>query len=322
MSPTGILGSIFTEEVIKKWRIHPSTSKALSHRIDVITASGPEPSDDFMACKLKYWRAQKAAWEAYITAAHACGFFDDDDGRDLIKRITGIDDDNFRSALAECKACWFFAGKLHYKVIPRPFGRNGRKLDLLVQIGDSSLYVEVKAPYKEFDEEGFWDDDFVKISSCVGQANKQFAKRKDNILFIAPELRFKLYYSRYNLIKALYGRKGISIVFNNTTGEAIGDPYPVFNPNGRFLNRILTNGKLGTPGYTRLGAVVSFEEAYGKSQLPSKPDLDDKIWIYHKVLVAHNPFASNPISKEIWRDCIQLVPENNTMRWTDNYNTP
>ena len=82
---------VFTPAVVAKLRRVKTPSPALSCRLRVLAADGLGPDHSL--------RAYKSAWEVYLLAAFVCGLFGGDHGTDLRARLTGIDDDNFRSAL-------------------------------------------------------------------------------------------------------------------------------------------------------------------------------------------------------------------------------
>jgi hypothetical protein len=82
------------------------------------------------------FRSLRAAWWSYIVHADAVGLVDDD----LRQRLTSVDDDAFRGALAECQTCSFFDHKLGIH-LRRHHGAGGDFDD------GAELRVEVKAPY-------------------------------------------------------------------------------------------------------------------------------------------------------------------------------
>jgi hypothetical protein len=100
MVPAEPLWNVFTREVIANLRQIRSPSQRLQTRLRILDAGGLNPSP--LNCEL---RAYKAAWEVYLTAAFAIGLFDGPYGVELRARLTGIDDDNFFSAIATTVAC-------------------------------------------------------------------------------------------------------------------------------------------------------------------------------------------------------------------------
>jgi hypothetical protein len=117
-------------------------------------AGGLNPSTENQAL-----RAYKSAWEVYLFAAFACGLFDGDHGKDLRARLTGVDDDSFRSAMSECLAAWYVAGHLKLAITPRPEGRPGHPLEFAITHRDGDINVEVKAPHRAVTTTFWWGDD-------------------------------------------------------------------------------------------------------------------------------------------------------------------
>jgi len=314
--PRDPLKAVFDETVMGRLASVKSPSKRLQDRLEVLTACGPMPSDKVARHRLGWLRARKAAWEAYLTAAFACGMFEGNQGNDLRGRLVGKNDTNFRAAMAECMACWFFAGKLQLPVVPKPAGRKRRELDLLIGCEDGDIRVEVKAAYRETPEDYCWGDDADAIARCLGYANKQFPSEGRNILVIVPDLKWPVHADRRQLIHALIGEEAITLTINRRTGDAVGEPQSRFVPDGSFLKRKRDDGRNlkqdGRPAYTRVGAVVSIEGT------PVEQDsCPMNTWIEHKVLVAHNPYATNPIPQDMWQDYPQLVKQDDRLVWTD-----
>ena len=124
--PIDVLRDVFTPEVRQAWQAKPTDE--LIDRLIVLCDCGPYPSDPFAAYDLRCWRARKAAWEAYLFTAFACGMFEGDRGKDLRARLRSRNADDFRAAVAECQACWFLAGKMKLSVAPSAVGGEARTL--------------------------------------------------------------------------------------------------------------------------------------------------------------------------------------------------
>src|SRR5262249_45427473 len=152
-------------------------TELLSFRLRVLAAGGLNPSVDNQTR-----RAYKSAWEVYLQAAFACGLFEGQHGADLRARLTGVDDDNFRSAMSECLAVWYLAGRLKLPIAPRPEGRPGRPLEFLIDHPQGEINVEVKAPYRPITGNFWWGDDSDALQAALYQANKQFKKDARNLL--------------------------------------------------------------------------------------------------------------------------------------------
>jgi hypothetical protein len=186
--PSEPLWAIFTPEAIMTLRRVNSPSTELDFRLAVLTAGGldPEPLN-------RRLRAYKAAWEIYLLAAFACGLFEGEHGRDLRARLTGIDDHNFRSALSECLVAWYLTRCRRLRITPRPEGKNGRRLEFAIELDDSEIKVEVKAPYRPISSNFWWGDDADLLENALREANKQFSPSNLNLLVMAPQLRLPIF---------------------------------------------------------------------------------------------------------------------------------
>jgi hypothetical protein len=248
-------------------------------RLRVLEACGPYPSDPVRAADLRYFRARKAAWHAYLFTAYACGMFEGNKGKDLLGRLRSMEDDDFRAAMAECMACWFLAGRMKLPVDACAPGRDGKNLEMRVLVDGKWTGVEVKAPFREKPKPppgrsavAWFGDDADKIEQSMEAANKQFADDRPNLLVIVPILRKPLFSSRHDVVKAAYGQSRITWAVDTRADEAVhtradeaAGPIEVkFFPEGKFLNPNLPNGKAikpdGFPAYQRIGALLCLEE--------------------------------------------------------------
>lgn len=310
--PPNPLKEVFNADSLRRLRSYTSRSKQLDLRLKVLTASGPYPREPSSAHVLENCRALKAAWDTYIHAAYACGLMKGSDGNDRLARLRDTDDENFRSALAECQACWYFSGKLRLSVEPPPPAKGGRRPDLVVHLPSGPAFVEVKAPYKDPPTERTWcGDDADTLAGCVDEANGQFKKNGINILCIVPSLRIPVYGSRYQLLRAFIAEEKIQVPLNLNTGEMTGPARSIFSPDGKFLSLRYKSGR--DTAFRRVGAVVSIEGW----PVTRNTNIHPRTHIEHKVLVLHNPFAHHPIPENIWGDSPQFVQKDGTMSWTD-----
>jgi len=351
--PTDPLREVFTYRVLNSWRESQAPSPELVFRLGIVEVCGPYPCDLRKADSLRTLRALKAAWEAYLLAAFTCGMFAGEKRKDLLGRLRGVDDDGFRSAMAECMACWFFSGRMKLPVAPQAPGRGRKNLDMWISTQDGGIAVEAKAPFREAPMPppgrsiGCWvADDSEKIAQCLEAANRQFDKNGPNLLVIAPRLLVRMFSERQDLAKAIYGESKITVPINVQTGEP-GPTDVKFFPDGKFLNTVRPGGKPlkadGLPGYRRISAVVTIEEKIvEKHPYPSPFALldrehlaeiwpmwkrenrlhystDNMKWVEHDVLVLHNPFAYHPVSPEMWKRFPQFVEVYGEMKWTDRY---
>ena len=341
--PKDVLRDVFTPAVRQKWRAKPTDE--LIRRLEILTACGPYPSDPATADELRHNRARKAAREAYLYTAFACGFFSGHRGNDLRRRLASRGTEEFLAAMAECMTCWFLAGKHKFPLSSEAPGRNARNLDMRISFGTLDAGVEVKAPYREPPTERAWHgDDSDKIVQAMDAANKQFADDRPNILCLVPRLRRTIYKRRSNLLRASFGQSKITWNVNFHTGQS-GPTKVKFFPDGRFLNTRKPKGgplkRDGLPAYRRISAIVCIEETIverypfpdsmallDEGQLAQlwplwertcdlHFSLDNRMWIEHHVLVLHNPYAYHAISHELFCRYPQLVPVGEKMQWTD-----
>lgn len=341
--PRDPLKRLFTPDVLQSWRRRPT--EELEHRLNILSVCGPMPSEPRRATEVMYLRARKAAWDTYLYTAFACGMFEGERGNDLRARLTSRNGDNFRGAMTECQACWLFAGKIKLCVAPIAAGRNGRNLDLGLQLAEQEVGVEVKAPYRETPQGGIsLGDDSDKIRQTLDSANHQFSDDRPNIIVLVPYLRWPLFTHRHDLLKAAFGQSKLTWSVNVQTGDG-GPAESKFFPDGKFLNAERPGGAPlkpdGLPAYRRISLVLCVEESLTeKYPFPNPCDLldlkrrsdigpswehardlhfsgENEARIEHNVLVVHNPHAYHQLGQEIWKDYPQLVPSGDVMIWTD-----
>jgi hypothetical protein len=304
--PTDPLRHVFNEEVLARLRLKAAVSDDIAYRLKVLTASGTNDSDYWLNLEIRYLRAHRAAWDTYLYAAFACGLFEGDDGKELLARIVSESDDNFRSAMAECMACWVFSGKYKMDIECRPLGQKNHKLEFKAMTQSQDFYVEVKAPFRERPNHIWKGDDSDLIEKRLAEASKQFKKDECNILVIVPSLRTPVYSRRGQLIKALYGEEVFTGPVDTEKGVVSGPLTTMFMPVGRLL-RIWGEDKL--PRHKRISAVLTIEERYRESANP--------IYIDHNILVLHNPNAKMPCDSRIWGSIPQFVQCDGDMKWSD-----
>jgi len=308
MPPADALRAVFSGEVLRYLHETPNPTSHLSERLSILTACGPYPLDPDIAQRLRWLRSRRAAWEAYLTAAFASGLLDGAHGCDVRARLTGRDDDNFRSALAECLVCWFIAAKLKLPVAPWPAGRPGKVPDLLVNPGEDEITIEVKAPYvPPPNGRAWWGDCAAELAECIDSANAQFEQGRRNVLAIVPKLRDSVYHARYQLIRAFYGEHKFMVPLSRDTTTDFAARTRFF-PEGKFLKR------WPEPRFTRTSAVLcleEYDEEFGENTAFYR------IWTEHRCLLLHNPHSSQPIQRDLCPCCPQFVKVQDTMIWTD-----
>jgi hypothetical protein len=288
---------VFSADVLTKLKEGRDSSKELQARLDILTASGPLPLDRFKAYDERYVRARKARWEAYLDAASACGLLTGDVGADVRGRLTGTNDDHFRSAMAECMACWFFLAQLKLSVAHRGLGRPGRIPDLCVRSDTLSVTVEVKAPYSPPPDGAMRGNYSRRLADTIDQANKQFAEGAPNVLVVVTNTDNQFFGSRVDLVRAFIGEDEL---------------WEGVMPSPRW--KVSKVWDKGAPRFTRVGAVVRLRE-----QLELCGGVSEPVYttVEPRWVVLHNPFCPVPIPTDIWGDCPQLLVDGDVVRWTD-----
>jgi hypothetical protein len=252
----------------------------------------------------------RATWANYLLGAEACGLLDDPD---VIARLTGDDDDGFRSALAECAAAWFLK-ELGFGVKARPDPPQSRGVDLLGVLDELNVYVEVKAPYVPRPTRWAGDDADVLVKCIKDAGNDQFKRGRANILMLVPALRMEIHNNREQLLKATIGQHGLAVPI------ALDDappppPHGIFLQTGKLARPRITREGAFTTDLTRISAVMSLEPRFRHVS----NDLTD---VLHSAIVVHNPFARVPIAPSSFRDLPQWVNGDGKMWWTDGYTGP
>ena len=184
--------------------------------------------------------------------------------------------------------------------------------DLSIRTADGDITVEVKAPYEPSlppTYAGAVGSSAPLLAACLDEANRQFSKGCRNVLVLVPHTT-RGFPERRELIEAFFGNHKIVVPLDLEHGEVRGsEARSEFFPDGRFL-------KLwgAAPRFTRTSAILCLGETHELE--PSGP-LPQNIWVDHHWLVLHNPFCLNPVGRETWGACPQLVRDGEVMRWTD-----
>jgi hypothetical protein len=302
--PREPLWDVFTPEIVDALRRIPNPSGALKLRVRVLDAGGLNPSD-----LNRTLRAYKSAWEVYLHAAFACGLFEGNHGIELRARLTGGDDDNFRSAMSECLVAWFLAGRLKLKLTARPEGRSGRPLELMIKLPNGDISVEVKAPHRPVTDTFWWGDDSDLLESALNKANKQFAKGVRNLLVLVPSLRLPIGDRwRVPLERAFVGETVIHIPLDPEAGGPAGPTTFPFKQSGK-LTRVWPRDDPGgfkfEPRFTRIGAVISLSEYIDGEE------------VKHRALMVRNPNAMVPLPRDQWRGIPEFANQSGQWRWSD-----
>jgi hypothetical protein len=304
--PSEPLWAIFTPDALRQLSLIGNPSNELTLRLQVLAAGGLNSHNQ----RGQALRAYKAAWEVYLFAAFACGLFDGLHGADLRSRLTGTDDDNFRSAMSECIAAWYLAGKRKLPIEPRPQGRPGHPLEFVVGLADGGINVEVKAPYRPITSNFWWGDDADALQSVLHSANKQFAAGQRNLLIVVPRLRADVFGSfRVPIERAFIGETVIQIPIDKRTGGPAGPTTFPFKPSGDFAKKWRSgapDSPQHTPRHTRVGAALFLGEYVDGRE------------VKHNALVVRNPNAAVPLPNNLWQGIPEFSCEQGQWRWSDH----
>jgi hypothetical protein len=296
--PPDPLRAVFTNEVIANLSARQNPTDQLTHRLKVLRTDGQQPG--FFAQRR---RALKAAWDTYLHAGFALGLFHGEQGSELLSRLTGPDDDSFRSGMSECLAAWYLAGPLKLTVEPRPEGRPGHPLEFVIRHSDGDIYVEVKSPYRALPEGVFSGDDSDMLVAGLREANKQFAKSAKNLLVLVPQMRVPVMLdNRTPLEKAFIGETMINVPIDMRTGGPAGPVTFPFQERGH-----LTRSGKEPPRFTRVGGVLYLGEMFS----------EDNRSIDHLALLVYNPNALSNLPRDIWRDTRFFSRHADQWAWSD-----
>jgi hypothetical protein len=297
--PSDPFRAVFTEDVIARLQSRQNPSDQLQHRLKVFAADGQQPG--LYAVRR---RSLKAAWDVYLHAAFVLGLFEGEHGTELLSRLTGVDDESFRSGMSECLAAWYLAGPLGLKVEPRPEGRPGHPLEFVIRHPDGDISVEVKAPYRPMLSEGFvWFDDSDMLVGTLREANKQFAKNSKNLLILIPQMSVQITEDfRSPLEKAFIGETMITVPIDPKTGGPAGPVTYPFQERGQ-----LTRSGKEPPRFTRVSGVLYLGEMFS----------GDYRSIEHLALLVYNPNAPLSLPSDIWKDTRFFSRQGDQWAWSD-----
>jgi len=313
MNAPDVLATVFTPAVMDRFANQREPSETASARLKILSAADVDGVDEGTRRYNRLLCARRDAWREYLTSASHHGVLDGD----VIARLTGTDDDNFRSALSECMGCWLLTGPLGLTLRARPAGRDRAVIDLGVQQPDGDINIEVKSPYAPVPQASTWwgGDHSHLLEGALNEANRQFPKDGKNVLMIVPLVEMPILAGRAPFINAFYGDDRIVFTVDRVTGREVGEPENRFITDGKFL-KLWPKEPRDTrePRYTRVGAVVRLREGYRETG-----DGDDfRVTVTRHWFVLHNPNSPQPIPTGMWGDCPQFVEDGDVMRWTDD----
>ncbi len=246
------------------------------------------------------YKLKRERWARWVASAVSAGMFEEPYGTELKSRLTGIDEDGFRSALAECMTCWAFSSELQLQLVPRPSGRGGRVLEFGIRRQEGDVGLEVKSPRFP----GFGDGEHqttlsrnrlhtylaaVAMRAALRSANRQFVRARRNVLVIGlPEIQPlpSIVPEGWTtaLIRAFYGEK-------RETDMQAGFDTARLVEEGNFLRQLG-----GSARFTRISAVVGLAEFACGSDL--------------QALVLHNPYSQNPLEASMLGMWTQFMVKN------------
>ena len=298
---------LFTSDVLERLAglerpLAAINGRDIAERHRILTSRGPAGTANE--------RAILDTWSNYVAVGERCGLLD----ADVVARLTGDNDNDFRSGLSECAAAWFLSDQLGVEVRPRPDPPTGRGVDLLAVRDQGEVYVEVKAPYVERPPRHWAGDDADRLVHCIREAADQFRPDRANLVFLVPILRAEVFLDRGQLLKAAIGEP-VWVVPVALDDSPASPSHIDFRQNGR-LARLHHNRQDGSffTQHTRVSAVISLEHRWRYR--------DERDELTHSVVVVHNPFATVPIEPAFFGDAPQWVRTGDTMGWNDDYQGP
>jgi hypothetical protein len=304
-----VLRDIFTDEIVERLGKCGANLPSAEFRRRVLSLPDePIGQHHPAACERQLYESVRERWKRWIASAISAGLFQGSHGAELRNRLTGIDDDGFRSALAECMTCWALSSELGLQVQPRPSGRRGRVLEFAVRTSQGEIDFEVKSPRlrssthfgPEPEGSPVATDVYcaaLAMRAALRYANRQFAAARRNILVIAlPEIEQgsaavpgKTWPA--SLIRAFYGDQR---VITSLPGSAATQ----FVAKGNLLER-----PGGVPRFTRTSAVIGLLDSWSRPRL--------------RAAVLHNPCSQKPVDYSIfgeWRQFGALEGEIRCLR--------
>jgi len=325
--PDDPLDKLFTPEIVKRLQSETNPSEGLVGRLHVVAPWNPyEDPKIHESLQEKAYRKRelvRSIWNGYLRSAWECGFFGDPHGKELRTRLTGKDDENFRSAMDECMTCWLFHSLQGFDVAPYPKGRKSGQLEMIVSLPDGDAFVEVKSPEDRQVHvsvetplsadpseraEMFQKIDGARLDGCFEEASKQFDSGRRNILVFCPHFDFDVWFDRNRMIEPLYGEWTYKFYVSEDPSVPPREGESYIAPVGRFTKYYSDRGG---PRHTRISLAVSIEWFFAK-------DLSS---VEHNVIVVPNHYAACPIDVSGWKDCVRLLIEerNGTLllSWSD-----
>lgn len=326
-----ILSEIFTDRIVERLRKSAADSLDVDFRFRVLSLADTNIAYSNSAPEQQLYFRTRQRWNLWIAAAASAGLFEQPHGPELRSRLTGVDSNGFRSALAECMTCWALSSELGLQIQPRPCGRDGRILEFAADTPQGEVFFEVKSPRfrgsalftSETDTmrsaaepvsrtpesaEGkrvremrtYKDSGALRVYSAalamraaLRAANRQFAPARRNILVLAsPQI--------HSCSDALYEQWPASLV-----RAFYGEHHVMTTESDAGASQLSTEGNFlkqpgGVPRYTRISAAIGLQDLRFCSRV--------------QAAVLHNPCSRQAVESSIFGQWIQFAAIKGEMR--------
>ncbi len=239
---------------------------------------------------------------------------------DLKKRLFSNKGEIFYQANRELMCAYFIEKILKYKISFYPKGSGNCIGEYLLKTPEGeSIFIEVKSPIRETPKQPWCGNDSEVIKTSVKQARKQMpADNRKNMMILAGNLRVPISHEASGIIDALYGKRIITFPIDSDAPLSeklkLGfDPSGMFQPtaNTRIAAVATLEDSIGSPYFdTILKHVTSNKEIPINENAPM-------ITFNYIFKVYHNPYAKNPIDREVFKGWPQFVlnRELSRMEW-------
>jgi hypothetical protein len=297
------LSDIFSAKIIDRLRKAAADSLSADFRFRVLSLPHSDAGDWNSAPERQLYFETRQRWNLWIAAAVSAGLFRQPHGSELRSRLTGIDSDGFRSALAECMTCWALSSELGLRMQPRPCGRDGRILEFAADTPQGEVFFEVKSPrfrpsalFASNSEDSGAQRVYsaaLAMRAALRAANRQFAPARRNILVLAsPEVdscsgTLSEHWPAC-LVRAFYGDHDVMTAWSDTGANPCATE-------GNFLKQ-----PGGVPRYTRMSGVIGLQDSRFCSRV--------------QATVLHNPCSRQAVESTIFGDWMQFAAIEGEMR--------